>query len=98
MIFGGHAENYPGTASHILCSNCVYLSLQTVLMLNACQLNKTQCLLVQADSEVVREKFFYHKSAVKRTVLLNLETVTFASSSCPKTTSDSLCMICVTVL
>ena len=41
---------------------------------------------------------FYHKSAVERTVLLNLETFTFASSSCPKTTSDSLCMICVTVL
>ena len=58
MIFGGHAENYPGIASHILCSNCVYLSLQNVLMLNACQLNTTQYLLVQADSEIVCEITF----------------------------------------
>ena len=58
MIFGGHAENYPGTASYILCSNCVYLGLQNILMLNACQLNTTQYLLVQADSEIVREITF----------------------------------------
>ena len=46
-------------------------------------------------SEIMREITFYHKRADDCTILLNLETVTFASSSGPHTTSDSLCMICV---